>query len=199
MLAISRIVKSLSVGLRVGAFAFNSAYRRGENAEEITGQVDELTGLHSKKRLRMRLWETIGCAIILLDVDNFKYFNDSYGHLAGDSLLKQISFVMRSVIGDKDSIYRLSHAGDEVLVLVKNPEDALSLAGRIQDSVRNSCGCSVSQGICLQTNSFEESFKQADDALYRAKKLGKNRICVAEDIKVEMQNKIHERGETHGI
>jgi diguanylate cyclase (GGDEF)-like protein len=128
-------------------------------------------------------------ALLLLDLDNFKTINDSFGHDVGDELLKQVAVRMRSVLRGEDMICRLG--GDEFVVLVEDVEEAehvRSVGGNLLQTLHSemwlggrSMRLSVSIGAAIYPeHGLELSHlnRAADIAMYRAKETGKNQIVI---------------------
>jgi diguanylate cyclase (GGDEF)-like protein/PAS domain S-box-containing protein len=128
---------------------------------------------------------TRNAGMILLDLDNFKQVNDSYGHLYGDALLTQVSAILRKLLRSQDIIGRVG--GDEFLVLLRDVPNAAVLNMRCQlilDAFRDffakqlpNLDLSCSAGCVLYPahgDSYAELFQHADEALYAAKSQGKN-------------------------
>lgn len=127
-----------------------------------------------------------GHAVMLVDIDDFKTINDSYGHATGDNVLLSVAEALRQSVRESDIVARLG--GDEFLIFAPhcNWEVARDIARRIIDSVRghnDALVCSrfsVSIGICAEAPSpsaFEALYRWADEALYRAKSAGKGRYA----------------------
>ena len=130
-------------------------------------------------------------SLILLDVDNFKEFNDEYGHLAGDKALKSLADFLRETIRRSDRVYRFG--GEEILLLLPetDAQDAAALAERVAVGVQaleiiyasSAYGClTVSCGVASSSMNPEDSawqavLSRADGALYDAKRSGKNRVA----------------------
>lgn len=141
---------------------------------------DVFTGLYNKKyseemigkALRKDISQKHG--LILFDIDNFKRINDTYGHTAGDEVLKSISDNVKKIFRKNDIIGRFG--GDEFIILVKDIKSAELLVPKIEKLLKNddniymvtkSIGVSVfpDDGV-----GFDELFEKADKALYRAKR-----------------------------
>jgi two-component system cell cycle response regulator len=158
---------------------------------------DPLTRLGNRLRLREDL-ETLGaqaqryghsyCAM-LCDVDFFKAHNDTYGHLAGDEVLKRVADVISEHLRGGDIAYR--YGGEEFLIVLpeQSLESGVSIADRLRRAVedlgmsheRNPPGVvTISLGVAAlsagEPKSADELLKEADEALYRAKESGRN--CV---------------------
>lgn len=152
-------------------------------------QKDHLTGLYNHQYL----WEKIEeqqhrdrrygeiYSVIYLDIDNFKAYNDTYGHLEGDKVLKNMGEILREALRNPDSAYR--YGGEEFVVLLPHTtkEQALKVAGRIRDEVHHrlchSYEITVSIGI-TDSRVNKNVVRAADRAMYQAKREGKNRIKV---------------------
>ena len=124
--------------------------------------------------------------LLLMDIDDFKSINDQYGHPVGDEILKSVAEIIRKIARKTDIVARWG--GDEFVILL--PETELDMAKRIGESIREAvqnCEYQVAVEITLsigisgsQANCEAQSlFRIVDDAMYRAKKSGKNQIvCV---------------------
>lgn len=126
-------------------------------------------------------------ALLALDIDNFKYINDSFGHSIGDNLLKEITEKLKTVVRDADFIARVG--GDEFVIIVDNVEfdeeigllckDILSLFDEPFKIGINKINLGTSIGISVFPNdgdNKEQLLRSADTALYKAKEIGKNRF-----------------------
>ncbi|WP_462148148.1 sensor domain-containing diguanylate cyclase [Pseudoalteromonas gelatinilytica] len=153
-------------------------------------QTDPLTCLHNRRSLDMQLSHFIEqrCpfAILAIDIDHFKRVNDEYGHDIGDVVLQSLAKILLDVTRDGDVVARTG--GEEFIVIMPKVEAkrayqlAERLRMRISESFIDPVGCiNVSIGISgwhLEQLSLEEVFKLADQALYKAKKTGRNRCVV---------------------
>jgi two-component system, cell cycle response regulator len=133
-----------------------------------------------------------GYSVMLCDIDCFKLYNDTYGHLAGDEVLKQVAEVISGNLRAGDTAYR--YGGEEFLTIL--PEQTLESATPVAERLRRSVEglaithetrrppgvVTISVGLATfsrgEKRSFEELLKEADDALYAAKEAGRNRIMV---------------------
>lgn len=164
---------------------------------------DPLTGLSNRNYFQNELRKFISIAsrysrpfsVMMLDIDFFKKINDTYGHDVGDNVLKHVASILMNHLRNHDVAARFG--GEEFVILL--PETALNgaivVAERIRMSIEatdfNPMGCrhrvTISIGIGEYPTSgteFEELIKKADEALYRAKTSGRNRVCVAQPIAV---------------
>ena len=128
-------------------------------------------------------------SLLMIDIDNFKQFNDTYGHLSGDSALKKIAHIFITSFRNIDLAFR--YGGEEFAILIPETDKAASLeaADRIIKNVRNTqfevdtdtpAQLTISIGTACYPNHAkckEELIKKADEALYKAKNLGKNKAC----------------------
>jgi len=125
-------------------------------------------------------------SIMLIDVDHFKHFNDTYGHLEGDRILRRVARLITSCMRTMDTAYR--YGGEEFTVLLPETtcDDALTVAERIKEAVSgetldyiNDSKVTVSIGVTeySDTDSVSNLVKRADHAMYIAKQKGRNRIA----------------------
>ena len=148
---------------------------------------DLLTGVHTRKSFYERAgpMSAGGCAVIVTDIDNFKGFNDRYGHYAGDQALRQFAAILTANCRSGDIVARFG--GEEfVLVLCDAGEkEGLGVARRLAERVRASAICHGAHVLNL-TASFgvaalppggdmDTAIQRADRALYRAKHAGRDR------------------------
>lgn len=121
--------------------------------------------------------------MLILDIDDFKLLNDNHGHLFGDEVLKDIAKILTTKSRGSDIVARWG--GEEfVIILPKtNLEHATFFAEKIRQTIENfdfkkinKVTCSLGLAQFHNSDNKIELFKRADDALYRAKSLGKNRV-----------------------
>jgi len=149
---------------------------------------DELTALLNRKafyhkyKKEIENWKCF--AILFVDIDNFKNFNDSYGHKTGDLLLVFISKILKQTLREA-LIFRWG--GEEFVVLLKecNEKEVIKIANDVLRNIRESTKrelkkmCTVSIGIALSERhgqNIEKLIELSDRAMYEAKNKGKNRI-----------------------
>jgi diguanylate cyclase (GGDEF)-like protein len=163
---------------------------------------DPLTGVGNRLRMQEDLETTEGnvrryeqgYAVTLCDVDHFKAYNDSCGHPAGDEVLCLVAAALRQTCRRGDSVYR--YGGEELLVLLpgQSKELAVAAAERMRHAVEAlgiphpgrgpSAVVTISFGVAVRNSEHpgdgEEVLREADEALYRAKSQGRNRVVVHE-------------------
>lgn len=174
-------------------------------------KIDDLTGLFNDRYLYVRLREELArphaesCALVFLDLDHFKPVNDTYGHLVGSQVLREIGFLLRRITADQDAVLA-RYGGDEFTVLLPNrtAAEAKPLAERLRKaiagavfldkdrgpdlpalSLRNAVTASIGVADINGSIGLDEEdrvrslVRRADQAMYAAKEAGKNRVCVA--------------------
>lgn len=174
---------------------------------------DSLTGLVNRRKFEESARLAINSArseqethaLCFLDLDKFKFVNDSCGHEAGDELLRQLSDLMQKHVRKSDVLARIG--GDEFAVLLYNcgMAEALRLANQLRSEVENfqflwkdnRFSIGISAGVVLVDKRWENTgslFRAADMACYLAKDSGRNRVVVYQDNEVQ---KSVRQGETH--
>ncbi len=160
------------------------------NMEKLNTMVyrDELTGLYNRHYLSEKVAQDLAesdrqDALIMVDVDNFKRINDSYGHDAGDTVLVCLSSIMEGLCR-RHKVARWG--GEEFLIVLlgAGKEEALELAEQIRSEIADfpivyndvTFFCTVTMGLCAYRRdlSFKQNVECADHALYCGKKSGKN-------------------------
>jgi len=167
--------------------------------------TDDATGLFNKRRLfeqlqaeiarARRYGEILSC--LMLDIDEFKQVNDTYGHQAGDEVLRQIGSLLRRSLRVTDFVAR--YGGEEFTVLLPRTDN--SGAYRVAENLRRTMKAyefilssarvhlTVSIGIASCTKfdklDAQQIILRADNALYRAKRSGRDRVCFSEDTESE--------------
>lgn len=174
-----------------------------ENAQlyarvEQRARIDELTGLFNRRHFEERLKEEISrhsrygaeFSIILLDLDNFKNYNDTNGHPAGDILLRYTGRIVKSSIRDADQAFR--YGGDEFAVILPQTDrdDAYVVAERVREQIaeemeKKATAVTCSIGLASYPSDgviSGELVTVADTALYYAKRTGGNRVYLPSKI-----------------
>ncbi|MBW2662710.1 MAG: GGDEF domain-containing protein [Deltaproteobacteria bacterium] len=162
--------------------------------------IDAATEIYNKRYLQIRLEEEFARArrygsslsSIFIDLDNFKSINDTYGHIIGDRLLKEVASVLESLCRSEDVLVRFG--GEEFVILMSDTDDseAVILAERIRKkvaghiffygdikiSVSASLGVStINNGDFKYVSDPEQLIRTADKAMYMVKQNGKNNTC----------------------
>jgi diguanylate cyclase (GGDEF)-like protein/PAS domain S-box-containing protein len=155
--------------------------------------TDELTGLRNRRSFEERMVMEFSMArrrkrelsVLLIDVDNFKTINDRWGHAAGDEVLRRLGMILRTTVRLPDLPAR--YGGEEFVVLLpeSGEESAMGLARRVMQRVASEDWenepLTISVGMAAMNESLENGFQLvelADEALYAAKRAGKNRVMV---------------------
>ena len=165
---------------------------------ELLARVDTLTGLPNRRQFDERLAEAMGrsrrtqgsLALMFLDVDHFKDINDSFGHAAGDEVLREVARRLKATVRTTDTVARLG--GDEFVILLEGVADASEL-GRLGNKVVTCMHApfevfgtvldvTTSMGVARcedRPQAASELLSRADGALYLAKKQGRDRFVLA--------------------
>lgn len=142
-------------------------------------QLDNFTGLYNKKYAQLFIEEILATdtkqphAMVLIDIDDFKKFNDTFGHAEGDKIIKINAEHIKKVFINSDIVSRFG--GDEFLVFIKNFNDIDLLLKRLNSIVKNKYyqyNCTNSIGVAISPQNgttIEELFNNADKALYHSK------------------------------
>ncbi|MCX8092856.1 MAG: GGDEF domain-containing protein [Candidatus Goldbacteria bacterium] len=180
-------------------------YKLQEKTEslEIKAITDPLTGLYNKTYINEQLKSFFSLskrtnqpmAIIMIDIDHFKNVNDTYGHLCGDEVLKKISTILKEKTREINVIGR--YGGEEFIILgpISDHKSTYYVAERIRNIIENTVfyceeknanfRITISAGIAVWNNkikNYKELLKLADDALYLAKRSGRNQVRMADEL-----------------
>jgi diguanylate cyclase (GGDEF)-like protein/PAS domain S-box-containing protein len=174
----------IAVGEQVGVAIENVRLYEEKKALSLH---DPLTGLANRRHMEIALSRAFSnarryrspLAVIMLDIDFFKKYNDAHGHQAGDHLLSVTAQLLSHQIRDADMAAR--YGGEEFLIILPGTEShqARVLGERIRRAISAKTGITVSMGIADmsgQAPTKEDLIQQADEALYRAKQNGRDRI-----------------------
>lgn len=172
--------------------------KRSEHQIRQAAEKDVLTGLLNRAATMRNIQDFLSGegandthALMIIDVDNFKDVNDTFGHRAGDQFLAQFAQTIQSCFRTSDIVGRIG--GDEFFVLMKNVSSSTSTEDRAAallkamhttGSFGNQVEVSGSIGICFyrgDNRSLDHLYESADQALYQAKRQGKNRVVFAKD------------------
>lgn len=205
VLVVGFLVGFLLVRIRRAAMQVHASESRFEHL----ATHDDLTGMPN----RALLYQALECllagvaenggafALHYVDLDRFKNVNDTFGHAAGDALIRSVANRLATVVGDDDMVVRLG--GDEFAIVQANVtgrQDAENLAGRMMsvlarpfDIMGNQIFIGASMGISIApqlATDRPELLRKADIALYEAKAAGKGQFCV---FRTELDNALRER------
>lgn len=170
--------------------------KRAASTLQEQAERDPLTKLLNKETCKRQVTEYLNtfekgayCAMMIIDLDNFKHINDHYGHLFGDTMLTKAANAIKTFFRDKDIVARFG--GDEFMVLMKDISNLDSIKGRCEkmliyfqdilekDGLRGVTGLSI--GVSLSPDhatTYDALFQCADTALYEVKKSGKNHYAI---------------------
>ena len=196
------------INLQISALSFLMMLQDKRNAEEReAAEMDVLTQLPNRRSLDRRLSKILPAiyrqhaelGVVLLDIDHFKKVNDTYGHAAGDRVLQHVAHVLRQQLRQNELLAR--YGGEEfVIVLPYASQDmAASVAQRVVQAVGSTdlgqqglpASVTISAGVYVQKLALKdlsgpgaplhwhELVNRADEALYEAKRSGRNRYVVA--------------------
>lgn len=164
------------------------------------GLTDPLTGANNRGALNQRGVESfkksnllgVPMSVIIFDIDHFKHVNDTYGHPAGDYVLKEISQVIREKLIRENDFFARS-GGEEfcVLLLGGHVNQAMDVAERIRQTIQahnfnfqgRQIPITISAGVGTKLpadNSWEQAYERADQALYKSKNTGRNKVTLAD-------------------
>ncbi|MBI3481205.1 MAG: EAL domain-containing protein [Nitrosomonadales bacterium] len=198
----------------VAAFSDITISKAAEDKIKHLAFYDPLTQLPNRRLLMDRLQHALASssrsghkgALLFIDLDNFKTLNDTLGHGIGDVLLKKVARCLQSCVRENDTVARLG--GDEFVVMLEDlSTDSMEAAAQTESvgekilaSVSQSYllavheyHCTVSIGATLfggQAQSIDDLLKQADIAMYQAKKAGRNALCFFDP---QMQESVNAR------
>lgn len=162
--------------------------------------LDALTGFYNRRQLEERIKQEISSAkrqqrklcAVMMDIDHFKSVNDTYGHAAGDLVLKTVSRVIKTQLRDYDIAGR--YGGEEFVILLPHTkiDEAQMVAERLRKAVqdkkidisklcpnKNDINVTISLGVS-EYSKDKDFIKNADKALYKAKETGRNKVVIYE-------------------
>ena len=180
--------KRLSIAAFICGMALESDLFLDDSQRDKLTELKNRSAFHSDWQTRYHNVQTL--SLIICDIDFFKRVNDTYGHNAGDAVLIHVAQILKSSIRETDIAYRWG--GEEFIIVLKGAgiENAAVAAERIRQAVMNSV-CRFEDKEIRVTMSFgcnefnpaltvEENIKVADERLYRAKKIGRNRVVIVD-------------------
>lgn len=158
--------------------------------------TDSLTGLNNQRYFRQHFELELGRAqrrqgilsLVIFDLDNFKRVNDTYGHMTGDSVLREVSRVARTMVRRTDLLARIGGEEFAILLPESNKTDATVVAEKLRLAIMETAfeatdgqelRLTISAGVAsypFDGSELEDIFEAADKAMYRAKAAGRNRV-----------------------
>ena len=198
----AKFIMDPSTGHLLMAVALRDIDAEAKRRDELVtaAEHDALTGLLNRGTIMKRIERYLhneGAggthALFMVDLDNFKNVNDTYGHRSGDRVISAAAGAIRSTFRESDIVGRIG--GDEFVALMKNTDKPLAISRKARDlldAIR--CSCSTSDGsvelsgsvgISLYRSdckSLETLYAEADAALYRAKAAGKDRFAFSDSM-----------------
>jgi len=197
-----RIIES--IGPQIALAVERAEWQEKANQFQLMSLTDPLTGLHNRRYLEARMFEEVSRAkrynhamsFMMIDIDDFKLYNDHYGHQAGDRALEITAHCLTSTVRKIDVAAR--YGGEEFSILM--PQTSLQEASVIADRIRRAvAGTAYPKGekqqlgavtVSIGLSSFssvldssEKVVRAADRALYHAKRQGKNRAYAYRDVR----------------
>ncbi|GLR06251.1 hypothetical protein GCM10007906_38390 [Vibrio hyugaensis] len=184
----------MGVGMRdryVVSFRDISRRARLENKLKNLAEKDPLTGCWNRRRFDKELarhatiadrYEASNTTLAIIDIDHFKQINDQHGHDVGDQVLKELGKLMQAQCRETDIVARVGGEEFAIIMPETNVRNAFEAIYRLKETIQSKSvlGITISSGITMINRSVEQSYRMADKALYRAKTLGRNRVCSAE-------------------
>ncbi|MEG1602403.1 MAG: GGDEF domain-containing protein [Cloacibacillus sp.] len=171
-----------------------------KNEMKRLSEYDGLTNMHNRRTLNNFIdtynekEEKESLGILMIDIDHFKKYNDHYGHIAGDTVIREIGYIVNNFTDEHDG-FAARYGGEEFILIFENLSHDLvySIAESICKEIRNKdikhsaslCGDRISVSIGLyytpsSSNNLWDAIKHADDALFKAKNEGRNKISEVE-------------------
>lgn len=164
--------------------------QHARTAEESALQ-DPLTGLANRRRLDrvlQSLQPGVQATLVMVDIDHFKRINDSFGHAVGDTVLCELAKVLVRSLREGDTAVRMG--GEEFCLVLTSagPEAAQAIAERVRAGIEatdwgvitGGLAVTASLGLSAWLGDAASALRRADEALYKAKRSGRNRVCVAD-------------------
>lgn len=152
-------------------------------------KIDKLTGLFNRRTFDsdiQKLSFSNTYSVVFIDIDNFRKFNNEFGHQTGDTVLKKVSQTIQATVRDNDKVYR--YGGEEIVILLKdcNKKNASEIAEKIRLNINEMDNTpfpaiTISLGISGYPEDGTEVNKiieASDNALLTAKRRGKNRVSI---------------------
>ena len=157
----------------------------------LSGLIDKdpLTGVYNRRKFNkdielvaaMYKRTNQGSALLIIDIDHFKKFNDENGHQTGDEALRKVTDCIQRSLRDYDKIHIYRYGGEEfmIIILEVSLKDVFHIGERVRRNVKTSCPVTISVGISHYrevSENLQILIDHADQALYDAKRKGRNRV-----------------------
>ncbi len=150
---------------------------------------DPVTGVYNRRKFNrdielvaaMYRRTNQGSALLIIDIDHFKKFNDENGHQKGDEALRNVTQCIQRSLRDYDKIHIYRYGGEEFMVIIPDVslKDVFYIGDRIRKNVMSTCPVTISIGISHYrevSDNLQSLIDHADQALYDAKRKGRNRV-----------------------
>lgn len=181
---------------------------RLENKLKNLAEKDPLTGCWNRRRFDKELarhasiadrYAVSNTALAIIDIDHFKQINDKHGHDVGDEVIKDLGNLMKAQCRETDIVARVGGEEFAIIMPETNTRNAFEAIYRLKEIIQSKSvlGITISGGITTINRSVEQSYRRADKALYRAKTLGRNRVCSSEDESIQQASAKAELGKKH--
>ena len=184
-------------------------FNRDEIRKSIGKSVytDGLTGVGNRRHFDNRIHffterynqSAIPFSCVMMDLDHFKQVNDMYGHLTGDEVLRKLGEVLKAEKKETDDVFR--YGGEEFIILLSGVEsvDAAKFVERLRTTFNEivfqeagkSFSVTFSAGVATYDNDVEKLISSADQALYEAKRTGRNQTLIFDERKSHVNRKLH--------
>lgn len=162
--------------------------KKGKYYQDMSS-IDDLTGVYNHRYFHEMLVQELdqmkrfpqSLSLFMVDIDYFKKYNDTYGHPKGDEILRSTAQMLVNTIRGDDVVFR--YGGEEFAIIMPRTiqQDTLRVGIRLLEAIRTQTPITISIGSATIPNDAQEKndlIIKADKALYRAKDLGRDRICV---------------------
>jgi diguanylate cyclase (GGDEF)-like protein len=191
------------------AATFNDMAARIAAQKAVLTEVaisDPLTGLHNRRSFEVRLAEEVArthrsgvvFSLLLVDLDHFKSINDRYGHPAGDQALRHVAAVLKDELREVDFLARIGGEEFAVLLSATSGQGAMQAAERIRAAIAGqpasyedtTLTMTASMGVAwypAHADTDKELIRVVDQALYEAKRSGRDRTCCPEDVQAQQR------------
>jgi diguanylate cyclase (GGDEF)-like protein len=145
------------------------------NRRKFNRDIDLIAAVHRRTKK--------GSALLIMDIDDFKKFNDENGHQRGDEALREVTQCIQRSLRDYDKIHIYRYGGEEFMVIIPDVSlrDVFQIGDRIRKNVMATCPLTISVGVSHYkelSENLQSLVDHADQALYIAKKKGRNRVEV---------------------